>query len=191
MFEAEHDLQKALAQALAEQGEAGQSALVAMLPQFTSDKLILLEALAATGAPASASGALQAVVREGGAEAALAAGILGRMKAQDAVPTLMKSLDDPTSVARRDVLLALGEMGDKQAADVVARDLFHDLPEVRSAAATALTRIGTPSQTEALEALKSDYYRRVRDAATEALGKTGGGTAPSPSSGTTASEGAR
>lgn len=184
MFEAEHDLQKALAQALAEQGEAGQSALVAMLPQFTADKLILLEALASTGAPASASEALQTVVREGGAEAALAAGILAHMKARDAVPTLMKSLDDSTSVARRDVLLALGEIGDPQAAEVVARDLFHDMPEIRAAAATALTRMGTPAQTEALEALKNDYYLRVREAAAAALGKSGG-------NGTTASEGAR
>jgi HEAT repeat protein len=177
MFEAERDLQKALAQALAEQGEAGQSALVALLPQFSNEKLILLDALSRTGVPASASATLQAVVREGGAEAVLAASLLGGIKAQDAVPTLMKALDDPTNVARRDILLALGKIGDRQAADVVARDLYHDLPEIRAAAATALTQMGTPAQAEALDALKSDYYRRVRDAAGGAVEKTTGGTA--------------
>lgn len=173
MFEAERDLQKALAQALAEQGEAGQNALVSLLPQFASEKLVLLDALDRFGAPASASAALQSVVREGGAEAVLAASILGRLRAKDAVDTLLKTLDDPSSVARREVLLALGELGDTKAAQVVARDLYHDLPEVRVAAALALKQIGTSAQSEELDALKSDYYRRVRDAAGAALAKTG------------------
>ncbi|EAU61844.1 HEAT repeat domain-containing protein [Stigmatella aurantiaca] len=38
MFESERELQKALALALAEQGEAGQAALVSLLPQFSSEK---------------------------------------------------------------------------------------------------------------------------------------------------------
>ncbi|WP_224240758.1 HEAT repeat domain-containing protein [Hyalangium gracile] len=173
MFEAERDLQTALAQALAEQGENGQNALVSLLPQFSSEKLVLLEALAQSGAPASASSALQEVVRQGGAEAVLAANILGRIKAKDAVETLSKVLDDPASVARREVLLALGEIGDTKAAEVVAKDLYHDLPEVRAAAVTALQKIGTNAQSEALDALKSDYYRRVREAASAALAKTG------------------
>ncbi|MDY7231085.1 HEAT repeat domain-containing protein [Hyalangium rubrum] len=180
MFESERDLQKALAQALAEQGEAGQLALVALLPQFSSEKLVLLDALDRFGAPASASEALRTVVGEGGAEAALAANVLGRLKARDAVDTLLKALGEPASVARREVLLALGEIGDTKAAEAVARDLYHDLPDIRAAAATALSRIGTASQTEALDALKSDYYRRVREAAGAALAKSG-----------TATEGAR
>jgi HEAT repeat protein len=173
MFEAERGLQKALAQALAEQGEAGQNALVSLLPQFSSEKLVLLDALNQFGAPASASEALQVVVREGGAEAVLAASVLGRLKAKDAVPTLTKVLNDHASVARREVLLALGEIGDTQAAEVVARDLYHDLPEVRAAAAMALQKIGTSAQAESLDALKSDYYRRVREAASAALAKNG------------------
>ncbi|XXF81594.1 HEAT repeat domain-containing protein [Myxococcaceae bacterium GXIMD 01537] len=177
MFEAERDLQKALAQALAAQGEAGQSALVALLPQLGAEKLVALDALAHTGVPPSASAALQEVVRDGGAEAVLAANLLGSIQAKDAVATLTKTLDDPSMVARRDVLLALGEIGDKQAAEIVARDLYHDLPEIRAAAATALMKLGTPAQAEALDALKSDYYRRVREAAGEAHGKTAGGTA--------------
>ncbi|WP_373371207.1 HEAT repeat domain-containing protein [Stigmatella ashevillensis] len=173
MFESERELQKALALALAEQGEAGQSALISLLPQFTSEKLVLLEALSRFGVPASASPALQEVVRGGGAEAVLAASILGKLQAKDAVDTLIKALEDPSGVARRELLLALGEIGDSRAAEAVARNLYHDQPEVRAAAATALQRIGTSAQAEALDALKSDYYRRVREAASAALAKGG------------------
>ncbi|MDC0707648.1 HEAT repeat domain-containing protein [Stigmatella sp. ncwal1] len=85
----------------------------------------------------------------------------------------MKALEDPSGVARRELLLALGEIGDSRAAEAVARNLYHDQPEVRAAAATALQRIGTSAQAEALDALKSDYYRRVREAASAALAKGG------------------
>ncbi|MFY2563388.1 HEAT repeat domain-containing protein [Corallococcus terminator] len=176
MLEPERDLQKALAQALSESGTEGQAALVALLPKMGGEKLLVLDALTrGSGVPASASEVLQTVVKEGGPEAALAAGLLGRLKSKDAVPTLIKALDETNSVARRDVLLALGTIGDAQAAEVVSRDLFHDLPEIRSAAATALKRMEATNQGESLDALKSDYFRTVRDAAGAALEK--GGTA--------------
>ncbi|PTL85792.1 HEAT repeat domain-containing protein [Vitiosangium sp. GDMCC 1.1324] len=180
LFEAERDLLKALAQALAEQGDAGQSALVELLPQISGEKLVLLEALNRSGAPASSAEVLEKVVSEGGPEAVLAASLLGRMKAKTAVPVLVKALEDPSSVGRRELLTALGEIGDSSAAELVVRDLYHDLPEIRAAAAGALARMGTGAQADALDALKSDYYRRVREAAVTALAKT-----------TTAAEGAR
>ncbi|NMO22459.1 HEAT repeat domain-containing protein [Pyxidicoccus fallax] len=181
LLEPERDVQKAVAQVLAEAGDAGQAALVEMMPKMGSEKLLALDALTrGSGVPVSASAALQAVVSEGGAEAALAASLLGRMGAKDAVPTLIKALDESNSVARRDVLLALGAIGDAQAAEAVARDLYHDLPEVRAAAASALRKIGTPAQAESLDALKGDYFRTVRESAGAALTKDG-----------TAAEGAR
>ncbi|AKJ04016.1 HEAT repeat protein [Archangium gephyra] len=179
LFEAERELVKALAQALAEQGEAGRSALVELLPQIHGEKLVVLDALVRAGVPASAVGELQKVVSEGGPEVVLAATLLGRLKAKEAVPTLVKALEEPSGVGRRDLLTALGEIGDSTAAEVVARDLYHDLPEIRAAAAGALTKMGTGAQADALDALKSDYYRRVREAAVTALAKT-----------TTAAEGA-
>ncbi|WP_338866377.1 HEAT repeat domain-containing protein [Myxococcus stipitatus] len=181
MLEPERDVQKALALALVEGGEAGVAALVELLPKMGGEKLLVLDALTrSTSVPASASAVLQTVVKDGGPEAALAAVLLARIQAKDAVPTLIKALDETNTVARRDVLLALGALGDAQAADVVARDLFHDLPEIRAAAATALKRMGATTQSESLDALRSDYYRTVRDAAGAALAKGG-----------TASEGAR
>lgn len=166
MLEPDRELQKTLALALAEQGESGQLALVASLPKMGSEKLVVLGALARVAPPpASASEVLQGVVKEGGAEAAVAAMLLGRMGAKDAVPTLLKALDDSNSVARRDVLLALGAIGDAKSAEVVGRDLYHDLPEIRAAAATALRKMNSGTEAEALEALKGDYFREVRVAA--------------------------
>ncbi|RKH51846.1 HEAT repeat domain-containing protein [Corallococcus interemptor] len=174
LLEPDRELQKTLALALAEQGEAGQLALVASLPKMGSEKLVVLDALTRVGpTPASASQALQGVVKEGGAEAALAAQLLGRMGAKDAVPTLLKALDDSNSVARRDVLLALGAIGDAKSAEVVGRDLYHDLPEIRAAAATALRKMNSGVEAEALDALKGDYFREVRVAAGASLTKEG------------------
>ena len=102
------------------------------------------------------------------------------MRAEHDFDALLKALEGPTSVGRREMLTALGQMGDGSAAEVVARDLYHDMPEIRAAAASALARIGTSAQADALDALKSDYYRRVREAAVAALEKS-----------TTAAEGAR
>ncbi|QAT85517.1 HEAT repeat-containing PBS lyase [Corallococcus coralloides] len=174
LLEPDRELQKTLALALAEQGEAGQLALVASLPKMGSEKLVVLDALTRVGPPpASASEPLQGVVKEGGAEAALAAQLLGRMGAKEAVPTLLKALDDSNSVARRDVLLALGAMGDAKSAEVVGRDLYHDLPEIRAAAATALRKMNTGAEAEPFDALKGDYFREVRVAAGASLTKEG------------------
>src|SRR6218665_126007 len=173
MFETDRDLLKELARALAEQGEAGQSALVQLLPQISGEKLVLLDALARTAVPASAVPVLRDVVTEGGPESVLAATMLGRLKAKEAVPTLVKALEDPNSLGRRELLTALGETNDGSASEVVSRDLYHDLPEIRAAAASALARMGTRTAdaSEALDALKGDYYRRVREAAATALSK--------------------
>ncbi|GHG77623.1 HEAT repeat domain-containing protein [Comamonas sp. JC664] len=182
LVEPDRDLQKALAQALTEAGEPGRTALIELLPKMGSEKLLVLDALTRAGGalPASASESLQSVVREGGPEAALAAALLGRMQAKDAVPTLVKALNETNSVARRDVLLALGSIGDAQAVDAVAKDLFHDLPEIRAAAASSLRKLGPSAYADQLDALKSDYFRTVREAA--------GAPAPAPAS--AAAEGA-
>src|SRR6218665_3146872 len=173
MFETDRDLLKELARALAEQGEAGQSALVQLLPQISGEKLVLLDALARTAVPASAVPVLRDVVTEGGPESVLAATMLGRLKAKEAGPPLVKALEDPNSLGRRELLTALGETNDGSASEVVSRDLYHDLPEIRAAAASALARMGTRTAdaSEALDALKGDYYRRVREAAATALSK--------------------
>jgi HEAT repeat protein len=111
------------------------------------------------------------LVKEGDAEAGTAALMLGRIKAPDAVEPLLKALADPTFVARREVLLALGMLGDPKALEAVGKDLYSDRPEVRAAAAEALQALGRSTYGDALLALKVDYYRKVREAAMLALGQ--------------------
>ena len=72
------------------------------------------------------------------------------------------------------VLLALGKIGDPRASEAVARDLYHDSPDVRAAAAEALAAMGTATQVEPLDGLKGDYYRKVRDGAELALARLSG-----------------
>lgn len=179
LFEADRDEVGAVARALVQQGEAGQAAVLEALPKRPGEKLKLLEALRVSGVPASAAPVLIPLVTEGGAEAGIAASLLGDIKATGATDALLKYLEDPNAVARRDVLLALGRIGDRKAADVIARDLYHDSPEVRAAAAEALASVGTVAQFESLDALKGDYYRRVRESADLALSKIGAPTAES------------
>jgi len=114
---------------------------------------------------------LVAVVREGGGDAGLAAMILADLHATDAVPVMLALLAEPTAVARRDVLLALGRLGDARAAEVVARDLYSDSAEVRAAAATALGMLGATGHLEAIDALKGDYYWWVRESASTAVSR--------------------
>ncbi|MFL5320223.1 MAG: HEAT repeat domain-containing protein [Myxococcaceae bacterium] len=171
LFDADRDVQTAVAGALGEQGEAGQSAIAKTLSEYAGDKLPLLDALGDNGATASAAGPLIQILKEGGAEAAIAARLLGELKSKEAVDPLMKNLQDPTSVARREVLIALGKIGDSKAAELISKDLYDDSPDVRAAAAEALGNMGAGQMSEPLDALKGDYYRRVRELAEGALSR--------------------
>ncbi|MBX5484947.1 MAG: HEAT repeat domain-containing protein [Myxococcaceae bacterium] len=169
------EVQGEVAAALVAEGEAGQAAIAEILPKLAADRMPLLIALDAGGVPSQVTApALIAALKEGGAESALAAQLLGRMKVKDAVGPLMKILEDPTAVARREALLSLGQIGDPAAADLIARDLNSDSPDVRAAAADALALLGVNPRPDALDALKGDYYRRVRESAEAALAKLGG-----------------
>lgn len=169
LIDPDRDVQAATAAALAEQGEAGQAEILAILPRRVGDKTRLLEPLVRSGVTRSAVQPLLAILPEGGVEVGLAAQLLGELRAKEAVDPLMRLLEDRTALARREVLLALGKLGDPKAAEVIARDLYHDSPDVRAAAAEALATIGGPAQLEPLDALKGDYYRKVRESAEAAL----------------------
>ncbi len=174
LLDEEPEVQGAVADALAASGDDGKRAVAELLPRLGGERIRLLDALRAHGATQGSVDALVSVLREGGAEAAVAAQILGTLKAQAAAPELMRLLEDPNAVGRRELLVSLGQVGDAKAAELVARDLYHDSPEVRAAAAEALARVGSPAQAEALDALKGDYFRRVRESAELALSKIGG-----------------
>jgi HEAT repeat protein len=139
------------------------------ISELAGDRTRLVEPLRGVVLPAEAAERLQQLAKEGGSEAGVAALLLGEMGAKTAVPVLLALLDDQEAVARRDVLHALGRLGDPRAGDAIARDLYSDSAEVRSAAARALAQLKVPSQVEAIDALKGDYDLQVRNSATAAL----------------------
>ncbi len=164
------EVQGIVADALARHPE-GQKEIGEALLLVGVDRMSLLESLDREGPRGIAPEALMAVVREGGPDAGLAANLLGRLNAKRAVAPLVAYLSDPGAVARRDVLWVLGALKDVSAAETIARDLYHDSPDVRAAAAEALGQVGGAAFAEPLDALKSDYYRKVREAASEALSR--------------------
>lgn len=169
LFDAERSVQGITAQALVESGAKGQLVVLNAIAELIGDRSRLVEPLKGVVPPADGTPALIQLVKEGGAEAGAAATLLSEMGAKSATPVLVALLDDPEAVARREVLLAVGKLGDLSAADAVARDLYSDSAEVRSAAARALALLKTPAQVEAIDALKGDYDRGVRESATAAL----------------------
>lgn len=169
LFDAERTVQGTTAQALVESGPSGQLVVLKAISELVGDRSRLVEPLKSVIPPADGAPALLQLVKEGGAEAGVAATLLSEMGSKAATPVLLALLDDPEAVARREVLLALGKLGDASAAESIARDLYSDSAEVRSAAARALALLKTPAQLEAIDALKGDYDRRVRESATAAL----------------------
>lgn len=165
LFDGERRVQSATAQALGQAGAPGQTLLLDAIRQLNGDRSRLLEGLRGEPLPATAVPVLLPVVKEGGADAALAASLLGDIRSPDVVAPLMTLLDDQTMVGRRDVLIALGHLRDPRSAEVVGRDLYSDSADIRAAAAEALATIGVGTNAEALDALKGDYSFNVRETA--------------------------
>lgn len=169
LFDVDRVVQSATAVALTESGPAGQRVVLKAIAEIAGDRGRLLDAMRGTVPPHDAAEPLRAIVKEGGGDAGLAALLLADMHVLDAVPLMLALLSDPSAVARRDVLIALGRLRDARAADVVAKDLYSDSAEVRAAAAEALGALGATSHLEAIDALKGDYYWSVRESATVAV----------------------
>lgn len=169
LFDTERSVQGTTAQALVESGPAGQLVVLKAISELAGDRSRLVEPLRAITPGPDGIPVLTQLAKEGGSEAGIAATLLGEMGAKSAVPVLVTILDDADSIARRETLLALGRLGDPAAADAVSRDLYSDSAEVRSAAARALMMMRSSTQLEAIDALKGDYDRRVREAATAAI----------------------
>ncbi len=77
----------------------------------------------------------------------------------------------PEAAGRLEMVEALAQIGGASAAAALARELTSDRPQLRAAAARALAQVRYEPASGRLEALRSDYYGRVRRAAVEALAK--------------------
>lgn len=100
--------------------------------------------------------------------------ILGRLRAQEAVPRLIELLDAaPTPHLRAASAAALGATAHPDAVPALLRALGDPMREVRAQAAWALGRVGDPLAVEALDAALDDGYLWVRLRAAESLAALG------------------
>ncbi len=147
------------------------------MSELPGDRSRLIEPLRSVKPPPEGVPMLEALVKEGGLEAGTAARLLGEMGSVSSLPVLLQVLNDAEAVARSQVLDAVGVLGDPQGADTVAKYLYSESPHLRAQACRALAKLKSTSQLEALDALKGDYDRSVREsaqAALDALSRTAG-----------------
>ncbi|MBI3780725.1 MAG: HEAT repeat domain-containing protein [candidate division NC10 bacterium] len=99
---------------------------------------------------------------------------LGRLKAKQAIPTLLEALkEDPDPLVRTESAHTLLALAGPEAEEAFIAALKDQDAAVRLAAAVALKQVGSPKTvTPLIEALK-DPHRRVRFQAAEALGRLG------------------
>jgi len=105
---------------------------------------------------------------------ALALDALGRSGAYEAIPAIVRHLDDPSLDIRAQVLRTLADLGHPLAANAVGRGLQDEAWPVRAAAALAAGRIGLREFSGRLNALLNDEQWWVRHRAAEALYVLGG-----------------
>jgi HEAT repeat protein len=155
------------AQAMARKGPDGQRMILQRLER--GGGLTLLTALEGATVKDVPIQPLLDRLEKGGPEGLLAARLLGNLRAKTAVAALVKSLDSEETVARREILIALGKIGERGSADALAKYAYDESPEVRAAAAAALGRLGDQTHLELLNGLQSDFYRQVRESARGAV----------------------
>jgi hypothetical protein len=111
-----------------------------------------------------------------GAHAEREVSILGRLRAQEAVPRLIELLDAaPTPHLRAAAAAALGATAHPDGLPALLRALSDPMREVRAQAAWALGRVGDPRAVEPLDAALGDGYLWVRLRAAESLAALGEG----------------
>lgn len=103
-------------------------------------------------------------------EASRAAHWLGRFGGADALEPLLDALTHRSATVRAAALLALADLGNRQAVPQITERLSKDASSlVRAAAAQSLGRLGGPQAERALNAALADPKNKVRKAATASL----------------------
>jgi HEAT repeat protein len=99
---------------------------------------------------------------KGTQEAGVAARCLGRARHTEATGGLLLLLNSTVLAQKKAALEALREMGAEVMVAEVEKQLLHETPEIRQAAAGVLRHLRGGEEGEAMEALREDYYKRVR-----------------------------
>ncbi len=133
-----------------------------------------IDALAAGGAPKSATGALlEALEDSEGTVKLKIVQALGSTRDSLAVGPLVSLLADPQPEFRSQAAAALGRIADASAAQALEARLADGDSEVRAAAALALGRCGAKGSLNKILPLLKDKSRLLRLAAVDALGLLG------------------
>ncbi len=103
---------------------------------------------------------------------------LGRTKKKEAVPILIRAIDNPDEMVRMLAAEGLGEIADKEAYASLTRLISDKEATVRGAAATSLGKIGDPRAIPILESLLGDSIPVVAISAAEGLTRLGKTTLP-------------
>jgi HEAT repeat protein len=159
------------ADAVGRQGARGAAALARAAQGSSREPEWLAAVASALGEAGSPDAVAPLAALLDGPAAPAAAAALARLATPAAAPPLVGVLERGDGPARAEAIDALAQLGAREAGPAIAAQLTHDRPEVRAAAARALGLLRYEGASSRLEALRSDYYGRVRRVAVEALAK--------------------
>jgi|GEM_PF-654565 len=157
----------AVAEAFVQEGVQGEKRLLAALNKRTEDSSDLLKVLSCRQLEEESAQTLMAFLDKNLQEATLAARCLGQTQYAGAQDKLLLLLDSTAVLAKKAALEALSEMEAKTASKEIENQLLHESPEIREAAVRALCYLRVGDSKPVLEALKEDYFKRVRIATFE------------------------
>ena len=165
--ERDGDAQLAAIEGLKRRGKQAIPLLVEALQMRKEQRAPLMEALVALDAKSQALEPIRAIVSEGGADGLAALRALSAFGDRASVPAMVEKLGDPALRERREVIEALGRLGDDSVRDALEKELFSDRPEIRASALRALKALNLGASVPKIAALKGDYFAEVRQLAAQ------------------------
>jgi len=162
IFDLSKEVRLAVAEAFIKEGAEGEKRLLAALEKRAEDSVDLLGLLSCAQLDEESAPRVMAFLDKSVREASLAARCLGRAKHTGAQERLLWLLKSPTIAAKKAALEALQEMEAQAASGEIENQLLHESAEIRQTAARALCYLKAGDSKEMLEALREDYFKRVR-----------------------------
>ena len=166
------EVRQAAARTLGRLGPPGAAPLVGAAsrtkPEERAWRLALAQALGETGSPEATAGLAALLDGPSTGPAAMA---MARLGASASAKPLSELVARPGAPALPEAIEALARVAGPEAGPVIAAHLTSDRADVREAAVRALGRLRYEPSAARLEAMRSDYYGRIRRAAVEAIAK--------------------
>jgi hypothetical protein len=169
LYDAEPKVRIETASALLQHKPKGVEAVVSAATELGFERAEVLQALLTQRLERANAEKLLPLLAEGGAEVALIAPVMVESKVTEAISVFERLLGDPTQIGRKEVLLGLAKLSQTATRDQAEKELYSDSPQMRVAAAKAHAVFAKGQSSEALDALRGDYYLEVREAVSSAL----------------------